>query len=81
MFKCSISGPLGEIKQRHPVTGQFTYKEIVHMTQNFQQQVGRGGIAIVYRGQLINGREVAVKMISKTSFQSRKEFEAEVSSG
>ena len=48
------------------------------MTKNFQQQVGKGGFAIVYRGQLKTGREVAVKMISKTSPQKAKEFEAEV---
>ncbi|CAA6672936.1 unnamed protein product [Spirodela intermedia] len=56
---------------------QFSFLDIVKITGNFERMIGRGGFGIVYHGLLNDGREVAVKMISKSS-QGEKEFHAEV---
>ncbi|CAA6675000.1 unnamed protein product [Spirodela intermedia] len=56
---------------------QFSISDIVNITRNFERVIGRGGFGIVYHGLLNEGREVAVKMISKSS-QGEKEFHAEV---
>ncbi|CAA6672843.1 unnamed protein product [Spirodela intermedia] len=58
-------------------SSQFTFAEIVIITENFQHQIGEGGFGKVYRGRLRNGIEVAVKLLSKASFQGEKEFQAE----
>ncbi|CAA7404337.1 unnamed protein product [Spirodela intermedia] len=57
---------------------QYTYEEIRQITQNFQQQIGKGGFGIVYLGHLRDGTMVAVKVLSSSSSQGSKEFEAEV---
>ncbi|MQL93245.1 hypothetical protein Taro_025883 [Colocasia esculenta] len=57
---------------------QFTYSEIVSMTNNFEKEIGRGGFGTVFHGWLKDGRQVAVKMLSKLSSQGEKEFRAEV---
>lgn len=59
---------------------QFTYSEILDMTNNFERVIGRGGFGTVYHGYL-NNIQVAVKMLSESSSQGYKEFQAEVSAG
>ena len=61
-----------ELKKR-----QFTYSEVLQITNNFQRILGRGGFGTVYHGYL-NDTEVAVKMLSPSSVQGYKEFQAEV---
>lgn len=56
----------------------FTYKQLILITSNFNDEIGRGGFGSVFLGYLQNGRPVAVKMHSKTSSQGDKEFLAEV---
>nr|XP_048319484.1 probable LRR receptor-like serine/threonine-protein kinase At1g05700 [Ziziphus jujuba var. spinosa] len=56
---------------------QFTYSEILDMTNNFERVIGRGGFGTVYHGYL-NNIQVAVKMLSESSSQGYKEFQAEV---
>ncbi|KAJ6952640.1 hypothetical protein D5086_033697 [Populus alba] len=56
----------------------FTYTEIVSITNNFQTIIGEGGFGKVYLGNLIDGRQVAVKLLSQSSRQGYKEFLAEV---
>ncbi|CAA6667142.1 unnamed protein product [Spirodela intermedia] len=53
-------------------------KEITQITHNFQHEIGKGGFGIVYRGSLKDGTMVAVKVLSSSSSQGSKEFEAEV---
>ncbi|CAA6672844.1 unnamed protein product [Spirodela intermedia] len=72
-----IESSNNEQKNLHSVSSQFTFAEIVNITKNFQQQIGKGGFGIVYHGRLKTGIEVAVKMLSKTSSQGAKEFESE----
>ncbi|XP_011002844.1 PREDICTED: probable LRR receptor-like serine/threonine-protein kinase At1g05700 isoform X2 [Populus euphratica] len=57
---------------------QFTYTEIVSITNNFQTIIGEGGFGKVYLGNLQDGRQVAVKLLSQSSRQGYKEFLAEV---
>lgn len=47
------------------------------ITNNFEKIIGRGGFGTVYHGYL-NDTQVAVKMLSETSAQGYKEFQAEV---
>ncbi|KAL3565650.1 hypothetical protein D5086_033696, partial [Populus alba] len=51
----------------------FTY-----VTNNFQIIIGEGGFGKVYLGNLKDGRQVAVKLLSQSSRQGYKEFLAEV---
>ncbi|PON88030.1 Mitogen-activated protein kinase kinase kinase [Trema orientale] len=60
-----------------PKNHQFTYSEIISITNNFEKKVGIGGFGTVYHGYL-NDTQVAVKMLSKSSAQGYKEFQAEV---
>jgi hypothetical protein len=57
---------------------QFTYKDLEIITNNFQQEIGRGGFGIVYNGFLVDGTQVAVKMRPHASTKGVKEFMVEV---
>ncbi|KAI3763349.1 hypothetical protein L1987_53803 [Smallanthus sonchifolius] len=60
-----------------PRKQQFTFSEVVAVTNNFQNEIGSGGFGKVYQGSVEN-KQVAVKMLSKSSSQGYKEFQAEV---
>ncbi|XP_030954033.1 class V chitinase-like isoform X2 [Quercus lobata] len=45
---------------------------------SFENKVGEGGYGPVYKGVLPNGKEIAVKKLSKTSTQGFEEFKNEV---
>ena len=55
---------------------QFTYSEVLRITNNFERVLGEGGFGKVYYGYL-NGIEVAVKMLSPSSVQGHRQFHAE----
>ncbi|KAM0035242.1 putative transferase, protein kinase RLK-Pelle-LRR-I-1 family [Helianthus debilis subsp. tardiflorus] len=56
---------------------QFTFSDLRSITNNFQLVIGRGGFGTVYHGY--NGDDqVAVKMLTESSVQGYKEFQAEV---
>ncbi|KAL5576866.1 hypothetical protein UlMin_018565 [Ulmus minor] len=58
---------------------QFTYSEIVRITNNFERILGKGGFRTVYHGYIDNPpRAVAVKMLSPSSLQGFHQFHAEV---
>uniref|UniRef100_A0A1J3I335 Cysteine-rich receptor-like protein kinase 17 n=2 Tax=Noccaea caerulescens TaxID=107243 RepID=A0A1J3I335_NOCCA len=59
---------------------QFDLKTIEAATSNFSERnkLGQGGFGEVYKGMLMNGTEIAVKRLSKTSGQGEVEFKNEV---
>lgn len=62
----------------HAESKCFTYAKLAIMTDDFKKPIGRGGFGMVYHGTQNDGSEVAVKLLSTTSNQGRKEFENEV---
>ena len=63
----------GSLKSKNQ---QFTYSEIVHITNNFKTIIGEGGFGKVYLGTLNDDSDVAVKVLSPSSRQGYKEFRA-----
>ncbi|GLU22333.1 hypothetical protein SLE2022_384180 [Rubroshorea leprosula] len=55
----------------------FTYSQIANITSNFTTVIGEGGFGKVYLGTLNDGSQVAVKVLSSSSKQGYKEFQAE----
>ncbi|XP_050231698.1 LRR receptor-like serine/threonine-protein kinase IOS1 [Mercurialis annua] len=72
----NIEGETGredlELKKR-----RFTVSEVQQMTNDFRRIIGRGGFGTVYHGYL-DDLEVAVKVLSLSSIQGYREFQAEV---
>ncbi|KAJ9147406.1 hypothetical protein P3X46_029571 [Hevea brasiliensis] len=58
----------------------FTYEELAQATNGFSTQnlLGEGGFGCVYKGILVDGREVAVKQLKVGGSQGEREFKAEV---
>ncbi|KZV20527.1 hypothetical protein F511_21041 [Dorcoceras hygrometricum] len=58
----------------------FDFDTIVAATKNFSQanKLGQGGFGSVYRGMLVEGQDIAVKRLSKSSGQGIEEFKNEV---
>ncbi|XP_030968234.1 putative leucine-rich repeat receptor-like serine/threonine-protein kinase At2g19230 [Quercus lobata] len=56
---------------------QYSYSEVVSITNNFETIVGGGGFGKVYLGKLKDEGQVAVKLLSPSSNQGYKEFQAE----
>ncbi|XP_028113568.1 cysteine-rich receptor-like protein kinase 29 [Camellia sinensis] len=59
---------------------QFDFGTIRDATDNFSHanKLGEGGFGPVYKGVLLNGREIAVKKLSGNSRQGQEEFKNEV---
>ncbi|XP_059655370.1 cysteine-rich receptor-like protein kinase 43 [Cornus florida] len=55
---------------------QFPFETLVKATNNFNQnhKLGQGGFGPVYKGRLEDGREIAVKKLSQSSNQGKREF-------
>ncbi|XP_041001997.1 putative leucine-rich repeat receptor-like serine/threonine-protein kinase At2g19230 [Juglans microcarpa x Juglans regia] len=56
---------------------QYSYSEVVKITNNFKNVIGKGGFGNVYLGKLKDEIQVAVKLLSPSSNQGYKEFRAE----
>ncbi|KAG7997649.1 hypothetical protein I3843_01G220500 [Carya illinoinensis] len=56
---------------------QYSYSEVVKITNNFKNIIGQGGFGNVYLGKLKDEIQVAVKFLSPSSKQGYKEFRAE----
>ena len=70
--KYQNSTPSLESKNR-----QFTFSELQRMTNNFERVLGKGGFGTVFHG-FVDDTQVAVKMLSHSSVQGYKQFQAEV---
>ena len=59
---------------------RFSYKSLYKATKGFRKDefLGRGGFGEVYRGDLPQGREIAVKRVSHNGDEGLKQFLAEV---
>ncbi|XP_054776074.1 LEAF RUST 10 DISEASE-RESISTANCE LOCUS RECEPTOR-LIKE PROTEIN KINASE-like 2.1 [Prosopis cineraria] len=57
----------------------YSYSEIKKMTSNFKIKLGQGGYGIVYKGSLLDGQLVAVKVLSELK-GTGEEFINEVAS-
>ncbi|QCD95111.1 somatic embryogenesis receptor kinase 1 [Vigna unguiculata] len=59
---------------------QFSLTVIEVATNNFSKEnrIGKGGFGEVYKGILLDGRQIAVKKLSKSSKQGANEFKNEV---
>jgi serine/threonine protein kinase len=58
----------------------FSYEELVNATNGFSDKnvLGEGGFGCVYKGNLPDGTEIAVKQLKIGSGQGEREFKAEV---
>ncbi|KAL9998824.1 putative protein kinase RLK-Pelle-DLSV family [Helianthus debilis subsp. tardiflorus] len=54
----------------------FKFETLISATKNFHldNKLGEGGYGPVFKGKLEDGREIAVKKLSQTSKQGKKEF-------
>nr|KAJ0193234.1 hypothetical protein LSAT_V11C800406680 [Lactuca sativa] len=52
----------------------FTFQTLISATNNFEHKLGQGGFGPVFKGKLDDGREIAVKKLSQTSKQGKREF-------
>ncbi|CBI23406.3 unnamed protein product, partial [Vitis vinifera] len=83
-FKPSIQYSPGAKEHDESTTNSelqfFDLNTIAAATNNFssENELGRGGFGSVYKGQLYNGQEIAVKKLSKDSGQGKEEFKNEV---
>jgi hypothetical protein len=72
-------GAYSRIKQELESKKQeFSYKEVLSITRNFEKVVGKGASGTVYHGWIDHDTEVAVKMLSSSSAQGYLQFQAEV---
>ncbi|KAJ6986453.1 receptor-like protein kinase [Populus alba x Populus x berolinensis] len=55
---------------------QFSFETLLSATKDFHptHKLGEGGFGPVYKGKLDDGREIAVKKLSHSSNQGKKEF-------
>ncbi|ESR41063.1 hypothetical protein CICLE_v10027475mg [Citrus x clementina] len=62
-----------EIKLR-----SFSYEQIVLASENFKEEIGRGGSGRVYKGCINGGKEIAVKKLIKIVEEGESEFRNEM---
>ncbi|XP_060200946.1 G-type lectin S-receptor-like serine/threonine-protein kinase RLK1 [Lycium barbarum] len=62
------------------VCHSFTYKELVEVTKDFKEELGRGACGIVYKGVMPIGSRnvVTIKKLDRVAHEAEKEFMTEV---
>ncbi|XP_065621181.1 G-type lectin S-receptor-like serine/threonine-protein kinase At1g11410 [Quercus suber] len=78
--ECSLEDNELEDSSRHLDLLIFDLSCIIAATDNFSltNKLGQGGFGTVFKGQLSNGQQIAVKRLSKSSGQGIEEFKNEV---
>ncbi|XP_057813509.2 probable LRR receptor-like serine/threonine-protein kinase At1g67720 [Cryptomeria japonica] len=67
------------IKVPNPVRSRsFSVAELRTATQDFSEEIGQGGFGTVFYGKLVDGNEIAVKVLSSSSKQGVDEFLNEI---
>lgn len=66
-------------KQGNSHPKRYSYSDVKKMTKSFTHKLGQGGYGAVYRGNLPDGREIAVKLLKDTKGEG-EEFMNEVAS-
>ncbi|PIA60788.1 hypothetical protein AQUCO_00300362v1 [Aquilegia coerulea] len=56
----------------------FDFNTVATATNNFTNKLGQGGFGPVYKGKLLDEREIAVKRLSRSSGQGVQEFKNEL---
>ncbi|XP_057761992.1 probable LRR receptor-like serine/threonine-protein kinase At4g29180 [Arachis stenosperma] len=73
-----MSKPINGVRTVASRNWQYTYVEVLEITENFKTVIGKGGFGTVYIGKTKNGNQVAVKVFSpSSSSQGPKEFQTE----
>ncbi|RHN45910.1 putative protein kinase RLK-Pelle-DLSV family [Medicago truncatula] len=74
----NVIGEMSQVKLQELLI--FDFEKLATATNNFHlsNKLGQGGFGIVYKGKLQDGREIAVKRLSKASGQGLEEFMNEV---
>ncbi|XP_028053927.1 PR5-like receptor kinase [Camellia sinensis] len=62
------------------VPQRYSYSRIKKVTNSFQDKLGKGSYGDVYKGKLLDGRLVAVKLLNETKDSNGEEFINEVAS-
>ncbi|XP_027353644.1 G-type lectin S-receptor-like serine/threonine-protein kinase At4g27290 [Abrus precatorius] len=80
MTKAKYKEEKGKGRQEDLELPFFDLATIINATNNFSidNKLGEGGFGPVYKGTLLNGQEIAIKRLSKSSGQGSKEFKNEV---
>ncbi|KAG6657471.1 putative receptor-like protein kinase At4g00960 isoform X2 [Carya illinoinensis] len=84
LFYLRVKKPMDKLESVDEISSvdslQFDIGTIKVATDNFSaaNELGKGGFGIVYKGELPNGQEIAVKRLSKASQQGDLEFKNEV---
>ncbi|KAB1218467.1 hypothetical protein CJ030_MR3G026347 [Morella rubra] len=56
---------------------QFSYSDLLKITNNFERILGKGGFGTVYHGYTDQNTQVAVKVLSPSSGQGYRQFQSE----
>ncbi|KAH6758304.1 hypothetical protein C2S51_018539 [Perilla frutescens var. frutescens] len=82
-IKLEKAGPVDELISQQVIVEElpmFKFEIVSNATANFSEanKLGKGGFGPVYKGELENGKEIAVKRLSSVSGQGMHEFMNEV---